>query len=134
LVRFDGQGIKSWEYEPADGVGRIYGCYALNVSDEGTWAFCDCDSDFPLVRIGPDGDVRAWRTEVSGNAFAIDGHHGLFYAGPLVLIGLSARCLLGEVQDDVIATMVQCRLLLPSGQPLDAGQVIGRGPKLYRDC
>lgn len=127
LVRFDGQGTKSWEYEPPDGVGPIDDCYALNVGDEATWAYYY--SDFPLVRIGSDGRVRAWRTEVSGaHAFAVDGQHLLFFGG---YRSQAERCLLGNLRDDGVTGMETCRLVLPSGEPLENGRVIGRGPNLH---
>jgi hypothetical protein len=37
----------------------------------------------------------------------------------------------GKLQDGVVAGMVECRLILPSGEPLDAGHAIGRGPHLH---
>ena len=102
-------------------------CYALNVSDAAVWVYYY--ADFPLVRIGSDGQARAWRTTVGGaNAFATDDHHVLFFSGYGSQRG---QCLLGHVQGDVVEGMVTCQLIFPSGEPLTEGYVIGRGQWLH---
>jgi hypothetical protein len=127
LVRFDDRGAVEWAYAPPAGIDAIADCYALNASDDATWAYYY--TDFPLVRIDRDGAVRAWRTDVSGAyAFATDGDRVLFYGG---YGDERERCLLGRLQEDGIVTTVPCRLILPSGEPLEAARVIGRGPLLH---
>lgn len=127
LVRFDDRGARVWEYSPPEGIDTIADCYALNVSDEATWAYYY--TEFPLVRIDAAGTVEAWRTEVSGaRAFATDGHRVLFYGGYGEERG---RCLLGRFAGEAIVGIVPCRLILPSGEPLGEERAVGRGPQLH---
>jgi len=127
LIRFDERGAPSWKYTPPESFDGIDDCYALNVADDAVWAYYY--ASFPLVRIERDDVVTAWRTEISGaSAFATDGERVLFYGG---YADERERCVLGLLKDGAVAEMIACRLILPSGEPLEAARVIGRGPLLH---
>ncbi len=102
-------------------------CYALNVGVEAAWAYYY--SDFPLVRIDVDGQVRTWDTGLAGaGAFAVDGRRVLLFGG---YPPHRERCMLGELGEAALENLAECRLTLPSGEPLQDGQFIGRGPLLH---
>ena len=128
LLRFDAHGNKVWQFEPPDGFGPIDDCYALNVEAEAAWAYYY--SDFPLVRIGSDGEPRAWRTEVAGaKAFAVGEGRVLFFGG---YHPQRDRCTLWELADERLANPIDGRLVTPNGKPLGGdAAVIGRGPVLH---
>ncbi len=127
LARFDAWGAKHWEYEPPEGFDHMDDCYALNVGDEAAWAYYY--TDFPLVRIDFDGQVRAWNTAIGGaRAFAVDGRRVLLFGG---YRPDRERCALGELGDTALEKLAECRLILPSGEPLQEGHVVGRGPILH---
>ncbi len=127
LVRFDERGVRLWKFAPPEPFDGIDDCYALNVTDDAVWAYYY--SSFPLVRIGPDEVVTAWRTQISGaRAFATDGDRVLFYGG---YAEARERCVLGRLTDGAVAGMILCRLIFPSGEPLQGARVVGRGPELH---
>lgn len=127
LVRFDDRGNVAWKYAPPEGFDDIHDCYALNVSDDATWAYYY--SSFPLVRIDSAGTVEAWRTEIRGaRAFATDGRHVLFYGG---YAEERERCLLAQVQGDAVSVTDDCRLVVTSGEPVEKPFVVGRGSELH---
>lgn len=78
--RFDAHGAKQWEFHPPPGLNVMFDCYALNVASDVVWAYYY--TEFPLVRITPDGRTRGWRSEVPGaTAFATDGRRSCSSAG-----------------------------------------------------
>lgn len=129
LVRFDGNGIKLWEYEPSGEMGHMADCYALNVSGNEAWA-CYY-TDFPLVRVTADDQVVGWSTEtadVSGvSTFAVDGPRVVFFGG---YPPHRNRCVLAELGTGSLKNPQECRLLLPDGQELSNWLIRGRGSEL----
>lgn len=127
LVRFDASGARRWAFVPPAGFGSMADCYALNVADRDTWAYYY--TDFPLVRVGPDGTVLAWQTEVRGaRAFAVDGRRVLLYGG---YAAERERCILAEIDEGALTRARECRLVLPSGEAVNGGKVVGRGSILH---
>jgi hypothetical protein len=115
LVCFDTNAKKTWSYEAPVGLGPIDDCYALNVGREVIWAYYY--SDFPLVRIGRDRQIQAWRTGIGGaTAIAVDESRVLFFGG---YGDDEHRCLVGELGD------------LPSMATVTKWDAIGRGPLLH---
>lgn len=127
LVRFDAAGARRWTFVPPAGFGSMVDCYALNVADQDTWAYYY--TDFPLVRIGPDFTVRAWQTEVGGaRALAVDGRRVLLYGG---YASERERCILAEIGEGSLTHPRECRLVLPSGEAMSGGRIVGRGSILH---
>jgi hypothetical protein len=130
LVRFDAEGNVTWGYEPPDGIGPIDDCYALNVGPEATWT--SYYSDFPLVRINPDGSVRAWTTHASGvRAIACDNQRVALFGG---YKEQRNQCTLARLGETGLTQAESIELVLPSGEPLSegaTGSVVGRGDVLH---
>ena len=127
LACFDATGVARWTYRPPPDVGTIDDCYALNVAEDATWAYYY--SDFPLVRIGPSGEIRAWSTKVSGaKAFAVWEDRVLFFGG---YQEERLRCSLRRLGRGQLVSPIEFRLTLPTGKAFESGQVIGRGPALH---
>jgi hypothetical protein len=102
-------------------------CYALNVADDATWA-CYY-TDFPVVRIGPDRSTRGWRNTVSGaKALAVSRNHVLLWGG---YQEHRSRCTLQRFGPEMLGKPRKISLLLPDGQPLTAGTIIGRDSILH---
>ena len=103
-------------------------CYALNVARDATWAYYY--TEFPLVRIGSDREIRWWSTKVHGaHAFAVDGQRIVLFGG---YSPHRDRCVVGELRDrHEMITIEECRLVLADGKPLNGARVIGRGPILH---
>ena len=71
IVCFDTSGRKVWDFEPPHSFNAMADCYAMNVADDAAWA-CYY-TDFPIVRIDAQHNVRAWPNEFSGaHAIAVD--------------------------------------------------------------
>lgn len=127
LVRFNGNGVTLWEFSPPYGLGPIDDYYALNVDGETAWAYYY--SDFPLVHITSDGQIRGWQSGVSGaRAIVTDGRRILLFGG---YSPNPFRCLLGRLGATEIVDLREVTLLLPDGQPIDSGDVAGRGQTLH---
>lgn len=135
LARYSRDGNRLWAYHAPDGVAGIDDCYALNVTSEAAWA-CYY-SDFPLVRIDSDGEVRAWGNERTGaRSFAVDDHRILFFGRYTSRRWSRLPCTLAEFGDTELRNYTDCRLVLPSGDlvtndPQAGRWVIGRGPVLH---
>jgi len=127
LVRFDMHGAKLWEYTPPTGLGPIDECYALNVTADAAWAYYY--SDFPLVRVSPDGQIKTWRTGIDGaRTIVTDGRRVLLFAGYSPNL---YRCVLGRLGETAIEDLQESRLVLPDGRPVEGEDVVGRGPLLH---
>lgn len=124
---FDDAGTKRWDYQPPPGFDHMADCYALNVADGSVWAYYY--TDFPLVRIGPDGAVRAWHTDIDGaHAFAVDSRRVLLFGGYGSDRG---RAVLAAFGEERLEHPLEARLVIPSGDPVRADHVVGRGPILH---
>jgi hypothetical protein len=127
LVRF-GPGVDDfWSLPSIEGIPPVLDCYALNVTDDGVWAYYD--AGFPIIRIGRDG-VRLWRTRVKGaTALVVNGD----------TVGLAggyddehARFVVGTLDDRAFVPGRELTLRLPDGIPLPPEPVmIGRGNRLH---
>ena len=129
LLSTDAWGKILWRYRPPAEVGPIDDCYALNVSEYETWAYYY--SDFPLVRIGPGGEIRVWRTGVAGaRALAVDkGRRVLFFEGYWRRRSEGVLCDLG---DGDLRSRREVTLLRPGGDPLERPDaIVGRGGILH---
>jgi len=128
LLRFDSYGNREWEYRPPRSFDYIADCYALNVTDDATWAYYY--TDFPLVRVASDSSIEAWRTPVDGaNAFAVGGSKIIFYGG---YADERDRCLLAEFSvPRGIRNIAPVRLALPGDLQLKNDRIIGRRSTLH---
>lgn len=127
LVQFDAQGNKVMEYLPPDGFDEMADCYAMNVCGEDVWAYYY--TEFQIVHITARHQVRGWKTAIAGaRALATDGRRVLFYGGYRPHLD---RCVLGELGELELTHIVECRLVLPSGEACTGAQVIGRGPLMH---
>jgi len=81
LVRFDGQGVPTYEFQPSEGLDRISDCYALNVeSAETVWFYYY--TPFLLVRLRNEAINGFWHTDLEGaRAFAVSGNRVVMHAG-----------------------------------------------------
>lgn len=127
LVRYNSEGTKEWVYSEPPDVAPIVDCYALNVADWETWAYYY--SAFPLVRIRPDGEIKVWRTEVHGaRALVVAGDRVLFFGG---YDDDRWQCSLWRIGDSELSKEGDVKLLLPNGESLSGGWIVGRGPALH---
>lgn len=127
LVCYDRSGRVVWNFNPPTGLNSIADCYALNVASDNVWA-CYY-TDFPIVRIDSQGNVDAWRTNLSGpRELAVSASSVLAFGG----YGEKATdCVLlriGIDRGDIIADVV---LRVPDSVDLRKAQVLGRGDRLY---
>lgn len=83
LNRFDASGAstlplrRDWNTWP---LPQISDCYAMNVVDDAVW-LCTY-ADFPISRLGFDGDVRVWVNEKRGaHLLAVDGDLAVLLGG-----------------------------------------------------
>ena len=155
LVRLDRDGTWRWSYRPPPGLPTILDCYALNVTEDATWAYYYAwhtpdpvpgapELDFALVRIGRDGQVAGWRPQVKG-AFRLAVHErwALLVAGyqgepPLDSAQRDReRSLLRvcDLEDPVLAPVATYRALFPDGAPFLAAlgdrYCAARGSRLH---
>lgn len=127
LVCFDMLGNRLWEYSPPTGLGPIDDCYALNVAADAEWAYYY--TDFPLVRIEPGSQIRAWTSGISGaRALATDGRRVLLYGG---YSPNPYRCVLGRLGETEIEHLQEVNLSFPDGRSLEHAEIVGRGPLLH---
>jgi hypothetical protein len=127
LIRWRPDGTIAWRFEPPDPDYPIDDCYALNVTPDATWA-CYY-SEFPLVRIAPDGTMRTWLSPISGaRALGIGREHAVFFGG---YRDDRQRCVLAEFGERSLTEKNQLRLWKASGEPLLATGGVGRGPFLH---
>ena len=128
LVRFDSLGNREWDYVPPPGVGAIDDCYALNVAEDATWAYYY--SEFPLVRIAPDGEIENWDTRFNGGAraFAVASPNVVFFGG---YEDERDRCVLFKFESGRVVEVAPLRLVLPTNVQLRSDHVVGRNSKLH---
>jgi hypothetical protein len=127
LVCYDQYGRATWEYSPSDGLEYIADCYALNVAEEYVWA-CYY-TDFPIIRIDPQGRVDGWRTDLSGpRELAVEGTSVLSFGG---YSGHRTDCVLLRLGKDRAEVRADVKLRLPDSVDLDKAYVKGRGAMLH---
>ncbi|MGE3272166.1 MAG: hypothetical protein AB7P40_25665, partial [Chloroflexota bacterium] len=86
-------------------------------------------TDFPLVRIEPGGQIRAWTSGISGaRALATDGRRVLLYGG---YSPNPYRCVLGRLGETEIEHLQEVNLSFPDGRSLEHAEIVGRGPLLH---
>jgi hypothetical protein len=129
LSRYDGHtGERQWSYSAPAGISMISECWALNVGDEATWAYCE-HLDNALVRVSSDDSCRMWTTD-SGAASALvtDGRQ-------VLLIGYLSRpvprglCEIWELGPDRLEKPRP--VIFVPAVPLGFGSVFARGPIIY---
>jgi len=127
LIRTDADGSVTWRYAPPEGIGSISDCYALNVDGDAAWAYYY--TNFPLVRIGLDGLIVAWRSGVSGaKAFAIAGDQVLFFGG---YEARRTALTLARIGGDALEDHEDIDLDLPGADSLSHAAVVGRGSAIH---
>ena len=107
--------------------GAISDCYALNVTDEATWA-CYY-TDFPIVKM-QESDISWWANAVGGaRALVTDGARVALVGG----YGSDhSRVEIASLHTDTAMTFASGRLCLPGGAEVPEGaQMFGRGPELH---
>jgi hypothetical protein len=126
LSCFDAEGKRLWDFQPPQGFGSICDCYALNVARNKVWAHYY--TDFPIVRIDSDYQVRGWEPDAGGAK---------------VLAADDKRVLLGGKHSDPTdfkllelgkrsaKTVARVRLMLPGDIDLAAAAVVGRDNEVH---
>lgn len=126
LVCFSCAGEKIWEL-PYDERHGMADCYALNVF--GARAAFYCYTEFPICRIAEDFSQTFWRTSLRGcSVLALTDTKALLgaqYDEPLDTAHV------GTTRDGAFCDVEKVRLLLPNGEPIKEGRLIGRGADLY---
>lgn len=81
LLAWQDDGSQTYEFQPIDGLDRIFDCYALNVENNDiTW--CYYYTEFPLVKIKSGIIVDYWQIPISGShVFSIENDLALFGGG-----------------------------------------------------
>lgn len=129
LVRFDKRGRQLWEFSSPSGFQGMDDCYAVNVAHDATWAYYY--SEFALVRVGFQGEVRAWKTGISGaRAFAVHDNRVLMFGG---YGSDESRIVLGSLSEHSIEHRREYRLPSPlDGRGFRDGlTAVGRGPVVH---
>lgn len=127
LICFDSTGRIVWEFKPPDGFDSICDCYAMNVATNAVWA-CYY-TEFPLVKIDSDHQVRGWKNEVGGaSALAVDGRRALLWGG---YGDKRTRCVLQDIDQESLNSSREIQIGLPSGFELMGATVIGRASMLH---
>jgi hypothetical protein len=127
VVRF-GPGVDDfWSYEPGEGVPPVLDCYALNVTDDGVWAYYD--AGFPIVRIGR-GGVQLWRNRIKGATAMVVNATTVGLAGGYD--DEHSRYVIGTLDERAFVPRRELTLRLPGGIPLPPEPVmVGRGSRLH---
>jgi len=128
LLCWDAHGRRLSEYHPPAGLDSICDCYALNVaSDDETWLYYY--TEFPLVRVRRDGEIKAWRCPLGGSdGFAIHGNYVLFRGG----YRRHDDCQLFHLNDDgSMKPLGSYSFADESGRSLQGARAFSRGPFLY---
>ena len=127
LICFDSTGRIVWEFKPPDGFDSICDCYAMNVAPNAVWA-CYY-TEFPLVEIDSDHQVRGWKNEVGGaSALAVDGRRALLWGG---YGDKRTRSIVQNIEDEALTNSRELTISSPSGFELMGATVIGRGSTLH---
>ena len=125
IARFDASGCETWRADTHYAAIPIVDCrYALNVAEDATWA-CYY-SEFPIVRIGKDGEARAWVNSVAGaSAMAVDGNRVVLFGGYGEQM---SRIALLELHETTAACVGELRL---TGPEISRDQAVGRGDTIH---
>lgn len=127
LICFDSTGRIDWEFKPPDGFDSICDCYSLNIARNGVWA-CYY-TEFPLVKIDSDKQVRGWKNEVGGaSALVVDGRHALLWGG---FGEKRTKCVVQDIGGEALACSRELTLRLPDGSDLMGAAVVGRDSTLH---
>ena len=127
VLRFDANGEILWRFEPKENCGFIADCYAMNVAHDATW-LCYY-TDFPIVRIKPDGTMRGWKNEIGGAyALATDNHRVALFGG---YQEQRHRCVVQEFGDDKMVRGREIKFTLPEGEIPEQMRVTGCGSILH---
>lgn len=129
LVRWSLDGEHEYGFSTAEGPDWIDDCYALSVIDEDAWA-CYY-SDFPVVRVRPDGSVTSWTCGVAGarGLAVLDAERVGLVGG---YDGLFDRLVVAELGDGQCTGIRTFQLVTPEGAelPTDA-RVFARGSSIH---
>jgi hypothetical protein len=128
LNRFSDRGELLWRFRPPRDQPSISDCYALNVTGKEAWA-CYY-TDFPILRVEPEGGSRLWRNSIVGvRELLVQGEHTVLVGGYGDERGRVALVTPGEETATVVRTF---HFEIESGVKLaDAETVIGRGDRLH---
>ncbi|MDC0710788.1 hypothetical protein POL68_20090 [Stigmatella sp. ncwal1] len=127
LVCFGLEGQVLWNFTEPGGMEGMADCYALNVADDATWA-CYY-TGFPVVRIAPDRTTRAWKNPITGAyALTVSRSHVLHFGG---YQEKQSRCTVQRFGTGSLTAPRDLTLLLPTGEPLTTGTVVGRDSILH---
>jgi hypothetical protein len=127
LVRFDTTGEVMWKYKAPEEIEYIADCYAMNVAHDATW-ICYY-TEFPVVRIKPDGAMRSWKNEVTGaRALVTDDHRVLLFGG---YRENRNRCIVQDFGDGKLVHAREIDLTLPDGEIPKRVRAVGRGSILH---
>ncbi|QRK05888.1 hypothetical protein JQX13_37985 [Archangium violaceum] len=127
LVCFGQQGQVLWNFTAPVGMDSMADCYALNVAEDATW-LCYY-TDFPVVRVARDRSTRGWTNKISGaSALAVSRSHVLLWGG---YQEKRSRCVVQRFGPESLTKAREISLLLPNGEPLSTGTIVGRGSTLH---
>ena len=127
LVCFGQDGQVLWNFTPPAGMDSMTDCYALNVAEDETWA-CYY-TGFPVVRVSPDRSRQAWTNPFSGiHALAVSRDRVLLWGG---YQEKRNRCVVQRLGNGSLTHPRHITLLLPDGEPLSTGTIVGRGSILH---
>lgn len=127
LVCFDPTGRIVWEFRPPDGTDTIADCYAFNVCEDSVWTYYY--TEFSLVRIDANFQVRAWKNTVTGaRVIAVSPSRVLLWGG---YGEKRARCVMQTLQSNSVVNPVELCLSIPAGLDGATATFIGRGSVLH---
>ncbi|HUS34759.1 MAG TPA: hypothetical protein VM680_05350 [Verrucomicrobiae bacterium] len=127
LVCFDATGRKLWEFKAPEGFDAMADCYAMNVADDSVWA-CYY-TDFPVVNIDAQRNVRAWANEFAGaTAMAVDERRVVLWGG---YGEEGSRCVSQNFGDRKLEKAKKVPLRFPAGVEAKNVRLIGRGSALH---
>ncbi len=123
IVRFDAHGHIVWQFDWSP----MADCYTLNVARDAVWS-CPY-TNFPVVRITPNGKSRLWHNEISGaRGLAIDNDRVLLFGG---YQGNGTRCAIQQLGDAQMKNLREIEIVSPLEVNLSRAQVHNRGSILH---
>jgi len=126
LIRFNAQGELVWSFTPPEGYDYICDCYALNIADDGAWAYYY--TPFSVVHVDWDGDATGYNNEFAGaKAIVVHPQRIMLYGG---YSGERSRCVVQNFADHLYGKR-EIRLTLPDGKSLEKLAIYGRGSVLH---
>ena len=126
LVARKEDGTVAYTYEPAEGLGGISDCYAMNAVGDDVW-ICYY-TDFPLVQIRNGRIAAHWQNPVKGaDAFAVSGDYALFGGG----YDNPGRYHLMELTQPRAKVRLRFQLRDRQKELIQAQRVAGRGDALF---